>query len=178
MFEGAASCSFPNHFEYCNLLLIDISSALLRSLEKQLNWALKTVSYRSRNKCSTSLRLFEEILGKKQKIDVKWFDLLFSILKNGRSTFQNHPKLPTVSFRMNDRNKKKYIERARFVYGSFFYTFGRSWTSSEIGIRFNGIRSNALWLVEKTPSNSIWDFDWFRSYFVRSYSAFQDFLTH
>ena len=28
------------HFEYCNLLLTDISSALLLSLEKQLNWAL------------------------------------------------------------------------------------------------------------------------------------------
>ena len=77
---------------------MDISSALLRSLEKQLNWALKTVSYRSRNKCSTSLRPSEKILGLKQKIDVKSFDLLFSILKNGRSTFQNHLKLPTVSF--------------------------------------------------------------------------------
>ena len=64
-----------SHFEYCYLLLTDISSALLLSLEKQLNWALRTVFYRSRNKCSTSLRISEEILSMKQRIDLKSFDL-------------------------------------------------------------------------------------------------------
>ena len=103
-----------SHFEYCNLLLTDISSALLLYLEKQLNWALKTVFYRSRNKCSTSLRISEEILSMKQRIDLKSFDLLYSILKNERSAFQNHLKLPTMSFRINERNKKNYIERAWF----------------------------------------------------------------
>ena len=86
------------HFEYCNLLLTDISSALLLSLEKQLNWALKSVFYRSRNKCSTSLRISEEILGMKHRNELKSFDLLFSILKNERSAFQNHLKLPTMIF--------------------------------------------------------------------------------
>ena len=79
-------------------------------MEKQLNWALKTelgLFYRSRNRCSTSLRISEEILGMKQRNDLKSFDeSLFLILKNERSAFQNHLKLPTVSFRMNDRNKK------------------------------------------------------------------------
>ena len=36
-----------SHFEHCNLLLTDISSAFSLSLEKQLNWALKTVFHRS-----------------------------------------------------------------------------------------------------------------------------------
>ena len=89
-----------SHFEYCNLLLTDISSALLLSSKKQLNWALKTVFYRSRNKCSTSLRI-SEVLSLKQRIDLKSFDLLFSILKNERSTFQDHPDLPAMSFRIN-----------------------------------------------------------------------------
>ena len=83
-----------SHFENCNLLLTDISSALWLSLGKQLNWAFKTVVYRSRNKCSTSLRIFEEIRGMKQRLDSESFDLLFSILRrNKRTVFQNHPKL-------------------------------------------------------------------------------------
>ena len=94
-----------SHFEYCNLLLTDISSALLLSLEKQLNWALETVFYRSRNKFSTSLRISQEILSMKQRIDLKSFDLLFSILKNERSAFQNHLKLPTRNFRIIERNE-------------------------------------------------------------------------
>ena len=57
-------------------------------------------------------KISEEILGMKQRIDLKSFDL-FSILKNERTAFQNHPKLPTVSFRMNDRINN-YIERAWF----------------------------------------------------------------
>ena len=97
-----------SHFEYCNLLLTDISSAPLLSLEKQLNWALKIVFIRSRNKRSTSLRISEEVLSMKQRIDLKSFDILFSILKNEKSAFQNHLKLPTMSFRINERNKKTY----------------------------------------------------------------------
>ena len=52
-----------SRFEYCNLLLTDISIALLLSFEKQLNWTLQTVFYRSRNKYSTSSRISEEVLG-------------------------------------------------------------------------------------------------------------------
>ena len=118
-----------SHFEYCNLLLTDISSALLLSLEKQLNWALRTVFYRSRNKCSTSLRISEEILSMKQRIDLKSFDLLYSILKNERSAIQNHLKLPTMSFRINERNKKIILKEpgsSKFLHGSFFYTCVRS----------------------------------------------------
>ena len=119
-----------SHFEYCNLLSTDISSALLLSLEKQLNWALRTVFYRSRNKCSTSLRISEEILSMKQRIDLKSFDLLYSILKNERSAFQNHLKLPTMSFRINERNKKIILKEpgsSKFLHGFFFYTCVRSW---------------------------------------------------
>ena len=94
-----------SHFEYCNLLLTDISIALLFSLEKQLNWAIKTAFYRSRNKCSTSLRISEEILSTKQRIELKSFDLLFSILKNERSAFQNHLQLPPMSIRINKQKK-------------------------------------------------------------------------
>ena len=79
-------------------LLTDISSALLLSLEKQLNWALKTVIYRSRNYSSTTLRISEGILSMKQRMDLKSFDLLFSILKNERSASQNHLKLHNNEF--------------------------------------------------------------------------------
>ena len=60
-----------SHFEHCNLLSTDISSALLLSLEKQLNWALETVFYRSRNNCSTSSRISEELLSMKHRIGIK-----------------------------------------------------------------------------------------------------------
>ena len=66
------------------------------------------VLYISRNKCLTSLKISEETLGMTQRTDFKSFDLLFSIFKNERTAFQNHLQLPTVSFRMNDRNKKLY----------------------------------------------------------------------
>ena len=127
-----------SHFEYCNLLLTDISSALLLSLEKQLNWALKTVFYRSRNKSSTSLRIFEEKLGMKHRIELKSFGLLFSILKNERSAFQNHLKLPTTIFRIADRNKKIILKEpgsSKFLNGSFFYTCVRSWNSFPTELR-------------------------------------------
>ena len=73
-----------SHFDYCNIMLTNISSKLLLSLEKQLNWALKTVFYRSKNKSSTSLRICENILSMKQGIELKSLDLLFSILKKER----------------------------------------------------------------------------------------------
>ena len=127
-----------SHFEYCNLLLPDISSALLLSLEKQLKWALKTVFYRSRNKCSTSLRISEEILSMKQRIDLKSFDSLYSILKNDRSAFPSHLKLPTMSFRINERSKKIILKEpgsSKFLHESFFYTCVRSWNSLPIELR-------------------------------------------
>ena len=126
------------HFEYCNLLSTDISSALLFSSEKQLKWALKTVFYRSRNKCSTSLRISDEILSMKHRIELKSFDLVFSILKNERSAFQNHLKLPTMIFRINVRNKKIILKEpgsSKFLNGSFFYTCVRSWNSLPTELR-------------------------------------------
>ena len=119
-----------SHFEYCNLLLTDIGCALLHFLEKKLNWALKTVFYRSRNKCSTSLRISEKFISMKHRIELKSFDLLFSILKNERSAFRNHPKFSTMIFRNNDRNKKIILKEpgsSKFLNGSFFYTCVRNW---------------------------------------------------
>ena len=113
---------FVSHFEYCDLLVTDITSALLLFLEKQLNWALKTVFYRSRNKCSTPLRISEGIIGMGQRNDLISFEFWFSILKNEKKAFQNHPKLPTVSFRMNDQKKlyrKSLIEVSYFMDPSF-----------------------------------------------------------
>ena len=112
--------------------------SLLLSLEKQLNWALETVFYRSRNKCSTSLKISEGILSMKQRIDLKSFDLLYSILKNERSAFQNHLKLPTMSFRIHDRSKKIILKEpgsSKFLHGAFFYTCVRSWNSLPIELR-------------------------------------------
>ena len=77
MFKVLLHALVLNHFEYCNLLLPDFSCALLLSSEKQLNLAPKPVFYRSRNKCSTSLRLSEELLSMKQRIDLKSFDFVF-----------------------------------------------------------------------------------------------------
>ena len=51
-----------------------------------------------------------KILGMKQRIDLKLFDVLFSILKNERSAFQNNLKLLTMSFRINERNKKNILK--------------------------------------------------------------------
>ena len=99
----------------------------------KLNWALKTVFYRSRNKCSTSLRISEAILSLKQRIDLKSFDLLYSILKNDKSVFQNHLKLPTMSFRINERNKKLYWKSLVLVSSFMGPSFIPVW---EVGIPY------------------------------------------
>ena len=160
-----------SHFEYCNILLTDISSALLLSSEKQLNWALKTVFYRSRNICSNSLRISEEIKSMKHRIEIKSFDLLVSILKNERSAFQNHLKLPTMIFRINDRNKKIILKEpgsSKFLNGSFFYTCVRSWNSLPTELRTikykrekwkKLIKEHMLLLYKECPTfyrNHIW----------------------
>ena len=160
MFESAASCSCPRlkvllHalvlrlFEYCNLLLPDISSDLLISIDKQLNWALKTVFYRSKNKSWTPLRISEEIISMKQRIDLKSFDLIFLILKNERSALQNHLKLSTMSFPNIERNKKFILKEPgskKFPHGSFFYVCVRSW----IFLPLNWEQSNIREKLEET----------------------------
>ena len=54
------------------------------------------------------------------------------------NAFQNHLRLPTVSFRMNGRNKKIILNEpgsSKFLHGSFFFTSVRSWNSLPIELR-------------------------------------------
>ena len=73
-------------------------------------------------------------------MDSKSFDLLFSILKNEKLAFENHPKLPTMSFRINERNKKTILKEpgsSKFLHGSFCYTCVRCWDSLPFELRTN-----------------------------------------
>ena len=74
----------------------------------------------------------------KQKIDLKSFDLSVSIPKNERSAFQNHLKLPILSFRFIERNKKvisKEPGSSKLLHGSFFIPVRRSWNSLPTELR-------------------------------------------
>ena len=94
-----------SHFEYSCLCLTSISENLLQSLEKQLNWGLKTAFYRS-SKGSIELKISESILNIKQQIDLKGLEMLFAYINNEKEAFKDNLDLPTAKYRINQRNSK------------------------------------------------------------------------
>ena len=67
------------HFEYFGSCLLQITSTLLLSLEKQMIWALKSVYLLSSIKDSFDLRMHESVLGIRQRIELKSLTCFSSI---------------------------------------------------------------------------------------------------
>ena len=92
-----------SHLEYSALYFTQITSPLLLSLEKQMNWALKCVYFRSSFKSSSDLRKKKKIIGIKQLIELKSLTYLFQYLKKMRKkSFRTYLKIPTATFRWNN----------------------------------------------------------------------------
>ena len=93
-----------SHFEYSALVLLQITSTLLLSLDKQMNWALKSVYFRSRIKDSFVFRIKESVLGIRQRIELKSLTY-FSRKINKKKLFQTK-KLLTTNLRLNNRSNQ------------------------------------------------------------------------
>ena len=94
-----------SHLEYSAFFLFQISSTLLLSLEKQMNWALKCVFFRSRIK-SNELRKRKNLISIIQLIELITLTYYLRYIRNMKTAFQKHLKLPTASYRINKRTTK------------------------------------------------------------------------
>ena len=64
------------HLDYSALLIKETNQTLKNSLERQLNWALKTIFYSSSYKSSQQLRLYTNIISVQQRLNLHSFDYL------------------------------------------------------------------------------------------------------
>ena len=87
-----------SHFEYSAIFFTQISPPSLVSLEKQMNWALKSVYFRSNFKSSSDLREKKKIIGIKQLIELESLVFLFQYLKNTKKSLQEHFKITYGDF--------------------------------------------------------------------------------
>ena len=79
-----------SHFESSAIFFTQISPPLLLSLVKQMNWALKSVYFRSNFKSSSDLREKKKIIGIKQLIELKSLVFLFQYLKKTKKSLPQH----------------------------------------------------------------------------------------
>ena len=124
-----------SHFEYSAIFFTQIPPHLLLSLEKQMNWALKTVYFRSSFKLSSDLRE-KKIIGIKQLIELKSLVFLFQYLRNTKKAFQRTLKLSTAIFRWNNRtNQIIYVGSHVSLFSSFFHHSSSKWNSLPLYLR-------------------------------------------
>ena len=106
-----------SNLDYCLLFFFNIISSLLLSLEKQKNWSLKSVFFRSKKKSSYELR--KQGYNQYTSLDyVQIFDLFLSVLFSQKKSFQNQLKLPTATNRWTSRSNQ-------VIYMGIFYLFQR-----------------------------------------------------
>ena len=129
-----------SQFEYSAIFLTQISPPLLLSLEKQMNWALKSGYFRSSFKSSSDLREKKKVIGIKQLIELKSLVFLFQYLKNTKKAFQSTLKLPTAIFMWNNRaNQIIYVRSHVSLFSSFFHHSSSKWNSLPLYLRDTSI---------------------------------------
>ena len=105
-----------------------------------MNWALKSVYFRSSFKLSSDLRGRKKIIGIKQLIELKSIVFLFQYLKNTEKAFQSTLKLPTAIFRWNNcTNLIIYVESHVSPFSSFFHHSSSKWNSLLLYLRDTSI---------------------------------------
>ena len=125
-----------SHSEYSAIFFTQISPPLLLSLEKQMNWAIKSVYFRSSFKSSSDLREREKIIGIKQLIELKSLAFLFQFFKKLKKAFQSTLKLPAAIFRWNHRpNQIIYVGSHVSLSSTFFQHSSSKWNSLPLYLR-------------------------------------------
>ena len=117
-----------SHCEYSAIFFTQIPPPLLLSLEKQMNWALKSVYFPSSFKSSSDLRE-KKIIGRKQLI-------CSNISKVLKKAFQSTLKLPTAIFRWNKcTNQIIYMGSHVSLFSSCFHHSSSKWNSLPLYLR-------------------------------------------
>ena len=98
-----------SHFEYSALVLLQIKSTWSLLLEKQMNWALKSVHFRSRIKDLFDFRIHENAAGIRQRIELKSLTYFSQYINRRKNAFLDERKLPTANIRLNNRSNRKFI---------------------------------------------------------------------
>ena len=112
-----------SHFEYSAIFLTQISPPSLLSLEKQMNWTLKSVYFRSSFKSSSYLREKKENNWNKAtyRVEISSFSVPIS-QKYYKKAFPSTLKLPTTIFRWNNcTNQIKDVGTHVSLFSSFFH---------------------------------------------------------
>ena len=121
------------HFESPALFLLQITSPLLLSLEKQMNWA-----FRSSIQGSFDLRIQKNVLGFRQRIELKSLTYFFQYI-NKRKAFVDRIKLPTANFRLNHRSSQIIllgkVPSVSSSFKSFFHHVSLKWNSLPLSMR-------------------------------------------
>ena len=113
-----------SNLDYCLLFFFNIISSLLLSLEKQKNWSLKSVFFRSKKKSSYELRKNKGIISIRHLIMFKSLIYFFQYFFSQKKSFQNQLKLPTATNRWTSRsNQVIYMGIFLSVSTSFFSLF-------------------------------------------------------
>jgi hypothetical protein len=118
-----------SHFNYSCHLFTSINAALLDSIEKQLNWALKACYFKKKFDSASELKRKSKILPIKMQIT---FNIIvyFWKLKNGFLRAFQSLNFPNFEITTNKRTKKCSLKRAAkssFLSNSFIFTAIKAW---------------------------------------------------
>ena len=91
-----------SHLNYSALILIGLQKSLLTTLEKQLNWGIKTIFNRRKYDRSTDLKLQNKILQVSFLLKYHCSKYFFRLLSNDLPAYKIEP-LSTMRIKQNDR---------------------------------------------------------------------------
>ena len=131
-------CLVLSHLDYSAIFLQQINATLMLSLEKQLNWALKRIYFRSNFKSSSLLRISKSFIGIEKRIELKCITYLYQYLTNKKKAFENTLRLPTANYRLNERTKQIIFDKhcsTASLQKSFFHLTSKKWNSLPIILR-------------------------------------------
>ena len=93
-----------SHIHYSALILTGLQKSLLTTLEKQLNWGIKSIFNRRKYDRSTDLKLRDKILPVSFLLKYHCSKFFF-LLSNDLPAYKNEP-LSTMRIKQHDRSKK------------------------------------------------------------------------
>ena len=94
-----------SHLHYSALILIGLQKSLLTTLEKQLNWGIKSIYNRRKYDRSTDLKLRNKILPVSFLLKYRCSKYFIRLLSNDLPAYKIEP-LSTMRIKQHDRSKK------------------------------------------------------------------------
>ena len=102
---------FLSHNQYSSALLATVNRNLIKTLEKQLNWAIKACFHRQKFDSSSDLKINLGILPISLLFDYGAATYCHSIVNKKKPAFLSSAlKLPTASFFIHERTQKIFTQ--------------------------------------------------------------------